>query len=97
MKKSFGWGYAYSLFTYSTWIYIRPDIKIAINNEIISLQDVLKHSILNEHYFILEQTAINYLKDHCLRVLAVPIESDEEDSLSDNGVKFIFTIVINIF
>ena len=88
MKKSYGWGYAKGSRIHSlvTWIYIRPDIKLAINNEIICLQDVLKHLILNEHYFIVEQTAINYLKDHCLRVLAAPSESDEEDSSSENVI-----------
>ena len=82
MKKSYGWGYAKGSRIHSlvTWIYIRPDIKLAISNEIISLEDVLKHLILNEHYFIVENAAINYLKDHCMGVLESPpySESDEE-------------------
>ena len=83
MKKSYGWGFAKGSRIHSlvTWIYIRPDIKIAIQNDIITLNDVLKHLILNEHYFIVEKTAIEYLKNHCLRVFDVADEDDDEVSV----------------
>ena len=79
MKKSYGWGYAKGSRIHSlvTWIYIRPDIKTAIQSEIINLDDVLKHLVLNEHYFIVEKSAIAYLKSHCLRVL--------DDASSNSG------------
>jgi hypothetical protein len=91
MKKSYGWGYAKGSRIHSlvTWIYIRPDIKSAINNEIISIGDVFRHLLLNEHYFIVENTAINYLKSHCLRVFDAPTASDSEEADDDTEVCYI--------
>ena len=56
MKKSYGWGYAKGsrIHPLVTWIYIRPDIKTAIKDEIITLYQVIKHLTLNEHYFVVE-------------------------------------------
>ena len=86
MKKSYGWGYAKGSRIHSlvTWIYIRPDIKTAIQSEIINLDDVLKHLVLNEHYFIVEKSAIAYLKSHCLRVLD-DAASSNSDTDEDEG------------
>ena len=88
MKKSYGWGYAKGSRIHSlvTWIYIRPDIKIAINNEIISIEDVLKHLIFNEHYFIVEKTAINYLKKYCWRVFDSPPYSESDEEIDDEVI-----------
>ena len=49
MKKSYGWGYAKGsrIHYLLTWIYIRPDIRKAIQSEMINLVDVLKHLVLH--------------------------------------------------
>ena len=93
MKKSYGWGYAKGSRIHSlvTWIYIRPDIKMAISNDIISIGDVFKYLLLNEHYFIVENTAINYLKTHCLRVFEAPTP------ISDDGIEVSYHASIKIF
>lgn len=85
MKKSYGWGYAKGSRIHSlvTWIYIRSDIKSAIDNEVINIDDVLKHLILNEHYFISERTAINFLTSHYMAVFTTPTASDEEDDSTE--------------
>ena len=79
-----------------TWIYIRPDIKTAIQNEIINLDDVLKHLVLNEHYFIVEKTAIAYLKSHCLRVVNAPINSDRDENEGEVSV-ILKLIIISLY
>ena len=58
-----------------TWICIRPDIKTAIQNEIINLDDVSKHLVLNEHYFIVEKTANALLKSHFESICSICFES----------------------
>jgi hypothetical protein len=78
MKKSYGWGYAKGSRIHSlvTWIYIRPDVKAAIQSEIINLDDVLKHLILNEHYFIVEY--IDYKKcEQCGKQLLLDDKTNE--------------------
>ena len=103
MKKSYGWGYAKGSRIHSlvTWIYIRSDIKTAIKDEIITIDDVLRHLILNEHYFIVEKSAINFLKSHCMGILAAPNLSEDEEctegSQSDVIIKYLVLLRISLY
>lgn len=67
MKEKYDWGYrkGSAISSLITWIYLRPDIKKCLDNRMISLENLTTSFILNEHYFLVEKNAIEFLKNHC--------------------------------
>lgn len=67
MKKDFNWGYLKGsiINPLITWIYLRPDIKKSLDfGGIIKKENIAKKLKLNEHYFISESKAIEFLLSH---------------------------------
>ena len=84
MKKKFGWGFkkGSAIDPLITWIYLRPDIKREMDKEVLSVKYLLKVGIFNEHFFIVEKRAIDYLKTHCTQIIT---RNDDEADEADPG------------
>jgi hypothetical protein len=84
MKKKFGWGFkkGSAIDPLITWIYLRPDIKREMDKEVLSVKYLLKVGIFNEHFFIVEKRAIDYLKTHCTQIIT---RNEDEDPGDENG------------
>ena len=81
MKHSYNWGYRKGslISPLITWIYIRSDIKKDLEVGTLTCKDMIDKLKLNEHYFLVEKRAIEFLKLHCGGFLSS--EEFEEDSV----------------
>jgi hypothetical protein len=90
MKDQYGWGYRKGSIISSliTWIYLRPDVKLALdneNNENIKNSTMTVKFILNEHYFLVEQRAIEYLKNHCTDFISDGGDTSDKEDDNENS------------
>ena len=85
MKGKYNWGYRKGsiIDPLITWIYLRPDISKDLDGGRFEAKDLVKYFRLNEHYFIVEQKAVEYLKLNCSGYLEENEENSEEDSEED--------------
>jgi hypothetical protein len=72
MKENFNWGFLRGshLSKIVTWIYLRPDIAVALRMQYITDDILFKNGLLNHHYFLVKRNAIRYLKLHCKKLIS---------------------------
>ena len=98
MKHKYDWGYRKGsvINNLITWIYLRPDIKKDLDTGRFDTKDLVKYFKLNEHYFLVEQKAIEYFKLHCGGYLQEdeindkesPEELDEENNSIESEMSY---------
>jgi hypothetical protein len=88
MKTLNGWGFSKGkpISILIDWIFLRPDIESAINANLIKIDEVICHGILNYHFFIVKTKAVSYFLSVCIELVERPeFESEsEEDDLEPN-------------
>ena len=94
MKENYDWGFLKGshLSPILTWIYLRPDIACAIRQKYIRIKILFKHGVLNQHYFLVKQNAIQYIKLHCIKLVS-PVSYILEDELKESPQRKISKLI----
>ena len=85
MKSEYNWGFSKGniLGDGITWIYIRPDIFLRFNSNIVGgAEGLIRKGYINQHYFVVKTKAVDYFKSKCSNLIERPSANDDYYSSS---------------